>query len=300
MDVPCQQPFYAYAAPPAPAASSQGFYVIGLLLFIAFCLWFFAPSFRSRSRGADTVEIVDVYGAAAQQGNPGAQTHPQAAAHGAHEGGGGVPQRPFNQPHGSLPAAATAAPGKTGCTNPQAAQPMQPTWGATRAESNSWGAAVPTGNAQSPRVPASLFSSSATGSPIDDTTYAASPETAQYYETFKPVSLESTMPMGWRSPGASAKCGDAEDELYGEFSRYAISPNQMKRAENMKSVLRLSELSREGLSRTLGQRSLLRDFVTPLGPQPIGDNAMLFNDSSVRQNYIASALGRFPEVSQSC
>lgn len=293
MDVSCRRPFYAYAAPPAPAASSQGLYLIGLLLFIAFCVWFFTPSFRSPTWLSDTVEVVDVYGTT-HEGQARTQTPQQGAAQ------GGVPQRPFNQPHGSLPVAAQAAPGKAGCSNPQAAQPMQPTWGATRAESHSGGVAVPTGNAQSPRVPASLFSSTATGSPIDDATYSASPETAQYYETFQPVSLESTMPIGWRSPGASAKCGGGEDELYGEFSRYAITPNQMKRAENMKSVLRLGELSREGLSRTLGQRSLLRDFVTPLGPQPIGENAMLFNDSSVRQNYIASATGRFPELSQSC
>jgi hypothetical protein len=272
MDIPCQRGMYAYAPPQAPS-SQQGLYLIGLLLFVAFCVWFFSPP------------CAGVYGAS-QGGTP------------QHQAADGPPQRPFNQPHGSLPAPAAAASGNRGCANSQAKR--EPARGPTRAENDSWGAAVPTGNSQSPRVPASLFSSTAAGSPIDDATYAASPETAQYYEHFKPVSLESTMPMGWRSPGSSAECGGADDELYGEFSRYAITPNQMKRAENMKSVLRLGELSREGLSRTLGQRSLLRDYVTPLGPSPIGDSAMLWNDSSVRQNYIASATGRFPEVAQSC
>lgn len=294
MDIPCQQGIYAYAQPPA---SRQGMYLIGLLLFIAFCIWFFSPPARP-SRGVDIVDV-DVYGSAqGAKGDQGADTKTGHSAQPA-QPAQGPSQRPFNEPHGSLPAAASTTGGR-GCSNPQAKQPMQPTWGATRDESDAWGAAVPTGNPQAPRVPATLFSSTAAGSPIDDATYAASPETAQYYEHFQPVSLESTMPMGWRSPGASAKCSGADDELYGEFSRYAISPNQMKRAENMKSVLRLSELSREGLSRTLGQRSLLRDFVTPLGPSPIGDNAMLWNDSSVRQNYIASATGRFPSVSESC
>ena len=86
--------------------------------------------------------------------------------------------------------------------------------------------------------------------------------------------------------------------MYSEFNRYAIAPTQMKRAETMRSVLRLGELSRDGLSRTLGQRSLLRDFVTPLGPNPVGESAMLWNDSSVRQSYIAAATGRFPEVAE--
>ena len=138
------------------------------------------------------------------------------------------------------------------------------------------------------------------GAALDDSTYALSADSSDYYRTFKPVSLESTMPLGWRAAQQPGKCADGDDELYSEFSRYSITPNQMARAENMRSVLRLSEISRDGLSRTLGQRSLLRDFVTPLGPNPIGDQAMLWNDSSVRQNYIASSTGRFPEVSQNC
>ena len=43
-----------------------------------------------------------------------------------------------------------------------------------------------------------------------------------------------------------------------------------------------------------------KDKSTEEGPSPIGDNAMLWNDSSVRQNYIAAATGRFPEVAQNC
>jgi hypothetical protein len=138
------------------------------------------------------------------------------------------------------------------------------------------------------------------GAALDSLTYGLSEDSSEYYKHFKPVSLESTMPMGWRAAETVGKCPAEGEDLYSEFSRYAISPSQMKRAENMRSVLRLSESSRDGLSRTLGQRSLLRDFVTPLGPSPIGDTAMLFNDSSVRQNYIASATGRFPQVSKSC
>ena len=135
------------------------------------------------------------------------------------------------------------------------------------------------------------------GSALDSGTYEVSEDSSEYYKHFKPMALEKTMPLGWRGEGAE-KCGS--EEVYREFGRYAVTPVQMKKAEGLRSVLRLSENSRDGLARTLGQRSLQRDFVTPLGPSPIGDAAMLFNDSSVRQNYIASATGRFPELSKSC
>ena len=137
--------------------------------------------------------------------------------------------------------------------------------------------------------------SMAGAAPLDDSTYDVSPETKEFYEQFKPVTLEQTMPAGWREKGQLA-ANDSPDE----FSRYAITPNQMKKSEKMRTVLRLSENSRDGLSRTLGQRSLLREYVTPLGPNPIGSTAFPWNDSSVRHAYIASAMGRFPEVSQSC
>lgn len=145
-------------------------------------------------------------------------------------------------------------------------------------------------------VQAPMISSVLQGAAPLDESFQPSAETSEYYKYFQPQSLESAMPAGWRAAENPNKCaGDGED-VYSEFSRYAISPNQMKRAENMRSVLRLSESSRDGLSRTLGQRSLLRDFVTPIGASPIGNSAFVFSDSSVRQNYIASATGKFPEV----
>ena len=156
---------------------------------------------------------------------------------------------------------------------------------------------IPVG-VDSPRLSGALVGGNQGGTSLDLDTYTPSQTTSEFYSVFKPVALEATMPMGWRATGPSEKPDDTN--IYNEFSRYAISPNQMKRAENMRSVLRLGESSRDGLSRTLGQRSILRDFITPLGPNPIGDKAMLWNDSSVRQNYIASTTGKFPEVSENC
>lgn len=211
-----------------------------------------------------------------------------------------VPTRPYNQPMGDLKQTVGSAQANVGCVNPQAPSIITPTNGNNLQMANS-NIAIPT-VPQNPQVSSPMIAANVAigGAPLDSSTYGLSEESSEYYKHFKPISLESTMPMGWRSSTNSTNCGSTGDDIYNEFSRYAISPNQMKRAENMRSVLRLSESSRDGLSRTLGQRSLLRDFVTPLGPSPIGDNAMLWNDSSVRQNYIASATGRFPTVAENC
>lgn len=123
----------------------------------------------------------------------------------------------------------------------------------------------------------------------------------EYMAAYNPTGLASVMPAGWRS-SADAKGADckaaagAGGDSYAEFSRYSISPEAVARSENMRSVLRLSENTRQGMGRTLGYQSLLRNYVTPVGPQPIGDKSMLFNDSSVRQSYIASVTGTFPDL----
>jgi len=123
----------------------------------------------------------------------------------------------------------------------------------------------------------------------------------EYMAAYNPTGLASVMPAGWRSnadaKGASCKAAaGAAGDSYAEFSRYSISPEAVARSENMRSVLRLSENTRQGMGRTLGYQSLLRNYVTPVGPQPIGDKSMLFNDSSVRQSYIASVTGAFPDL----
>lgn len=120
----------------------------------------------------------------------------------------------------------------------------------------------------------------------------------EYMAAYNPTGLASVMPAGWRAGAEadSAGCKAAAGDSYAEFSRYSISPEAVARSENMRSVLRLSENTRQGMGRTLGYQSLLRNYVTPVGPQPIGDKSMLFNDSSVRQSYIASVTGTFPDL----
>lgn len=118
----------------------------------------------------------------------------------------------------------------------------------------------------------------------------------EYMAAYNPTGLASVMPAGWRAGGLDAKA--PSNDAYAEFSRYSITPEAVARSENVRSALRLSENTRQGMGRTLGYQSLLRNYVTPVGPQPIGDKSMLFNDSSVRQSYIASVTGAFPDLGQ--
>lgn len=273
----------------APTNLSCRSSLCGFVLFFIFLgiLWFFWNPRRS------TTEIIvdetkpSSYGAAA------GPTLPASTA--------AVPTRPYNQPAGQMAQVTGSAPTNQDCVNPQAHVPVEAA-GGKQDNPNTHLAASNNSLSKAPQVTAPLMGAASWtgGAPLDSSTYGLSEESSEYYKHFKPISLETTMPMGWRSSTEPSKCSTGGEDIYNEFSRYAISPNQMKRAENMRSVLRLGESSRDGLSRTLGQRSLLRDFVTPLGPSPIGDNAMLWNDSSVRQNYIASATGRFPTVAENC
>jgi hypothetical protein len=158
-------------------------------------------------------------------------------------------------------------------------------------------------------VPASAEITSAgrlksSSAPYLDEAFAPSPATAAFYETFNPISLGSLMPANWRpsdkncsSLGAlsATESSPAADARFDEFSRYTIAPDQMKRAEKMRGTMRLSEMTSTRNSRTLGTPSLLRNYVTPTGPTPIGNGAMLWNDSHQRQGHIAAATGRYPD-----
>lgn len=273
-------PILVAAAPPTSSCRSSlcGLFILGIVLL---ALWYWWNPSRPPVRERDIIIDKPIYGSAATNSELSGDTNPAA--------------RPFNSPHGDVLQSAAKVGTDTGCVNPQATSPVLPTSGVLQDPSQTAGSL-----ADRPVVSAAMAGGSVGGAPLDSSTYGMTEDGAEYMKHFQPVSLESTMPMGWRASTNPQKCAAGGDEVFTEFSRYAITPNQMKRAENMRSVLRLGENTRDGLSRTLGQRSLLRDFVTPLGPSPIGDNAMLWNDSSVRQGYIASATGRFPTVNDSC
>ena len=135
------------------------------------------------------------------------------------------------------------------------------------------------------------------GAPYNATSFSNSEEAESYYRTFNPMSLQRAMPSNWRTQKEG--CPGKADKTYDEFSRYTISPQKTKASTALAGVMRLGTNTRQGLSRTLGPRSLLHDAVVQLSPVPIGDSAFTFLDSSVRQSYIAAAMGAFPETKNS-
>jgi hypothetical protein len=153
-------------------------------------------------------------------------------------------------------------------------------------------------------TPDEMFGSRAMagGTPYQAGAFAPSDASAEFYATFQPSSLSSMMPANWRPSGqncgavAPAQAGASPvDTNFDEFSRYTVSPSQVQKAETLRGTIRLAELTSTRNSRTLGEPSLLRNAVTPLSPVPIGSNAFVFNDSSQRQGFIASATGRYPD-----
>jgi hypothetical protein len=140
------------------------------------------------------------------------------------------------------------------------------------------------------------------GAPYQAGAFAPSDASAEFYATFQPSNLSSMMPANWRTN--SQKCAGVSDAQSGdapvkanfdEFSRYTVSPSQVKKAETLRGTIRLAELTSTRNSRTLGAPSLLRNAVTPLSPIPNGSDIFIFNDSSIRQGHIAAATGRYPE-----
>ena len=142
------------------------------------------------------------------------------------------------------------------------------------------------------------YAGSTQASPIDSSTYSMSDSTADFYRVFqdKLPGLSSSMPLGWRD----MKKTMPENKAFQEFERYTISKPAMQLAENLKALRRIGETQRDSLSRTLGQRSLLREIVSPMGSIPLGNSSKLFNDSSVRQTYIANITGAYPELPHMC
>jgi hypothetical protein len=140
------------------------------------------------------------------------------------------------------------------------------------------------------------------GTPYQSGAFSPSDASAEFYATFQPSNLASMMPANWRT--TAQNCGSVSAAQAGaspvktnfdEFSRYTVSPSQVQKAETMRGTIRLAELTSTRNSRTLGAQSLLRNAVTPLSPVPIGSDMFIFNDSSIRQGFIAAATGKYPE-----
>ena len=253
-----------YQFAPPPSSFSAGRSVFGCLvgvIFLALLWWFF-----SRPTGCGTYNYAEANPAGGTQVKMQSVVHPQQAAHcnvPTTEAKSGAPEiRPDML--GAVQVSARPDPGKVKAVSPgMATQAFQ-------------------------------RSDPGAGAPLGGDTFSLSPASQEYLETFNPSGLQNIMPSGWRAPAAGQKCDPTDDGQFAEFSRYAVSPQMVQRSETMRSVMRHGENTRNGLGRTLGYQSLLRNYVTPSGAIPIGNSVMPFNDSQVRQSYIAAATGEFP------
>lgn len=167
--------------------------------------------------------------------------------------------------------------------------------------SNSAGRVGSTPNMGLP-TPDQVIGSRAGGAPFQSSAFAPSEISAEFYATFQPSSLSQMMPANWRPNGqncgavAPAQAGASPvNTNFDEFSRYAVVPSQVQKAETLRGTIRLAELTNTRNSKTLGEPSLLRNAVTPLSPIPIGSTAFPWGDSQSRQGYIAAATGRYPD-----
>lgn len=138
-------------------------------------------------------------------------------------------------------------------------------------------------------------------SPFADDAFRPSEATEEFYSTFNPQSLAQMMPSHWRPGGGKQRCdaagGGAEggDEgQYSQFARYSISPEMMRRSEGLRGMMRLQENTMTTNSKTLGMPNLLQNAVTPLRATPIGSGQFVFQDSQLRQGFIAAATGAYP------
>ena len=132
------------------------------------------------------------------------------------------------------------------------------------------------------------------GAPFLVDAFEPSETTAEFYNTFNPQSLSQMMPSNWRQEGKGCKALDADEGQFSQFSRYTISPERVKKSEGMRGMMRLRENTMTTNSKTLGMPNLLHNAVSPLRATPIGSNQFIFQDSQLRQSYIAAATGSFP------
>jgi hypothetical protein len=178
-----------------------------------------------------------------------------------------------------------------------AAAPARPQAPRLRAHSAEYAPAA--GPASLPADPASNLGAGAnaappTAAPYADDAFRPSEATEEFYSTFKPQTLAQMMPSNWRPKGC-ASAGEGDEGQYSQFARYSISPAMVRRSESLRGMLRMQENTMTTNSKTLGMPNLLHNAVKPLRATPIGSSQFVFQDSQLRQGFIAAATGAYPE-----
>jgi hypothetical protein len=110
------------------------------------------------------------------------------------------------------------------------------------------------------------------------------------------LDVNHLMPASWRG---GKKCGaESEDET--QWAAYAPSKAAFDSYITTAGSARLAVNTRTPQARQIGLPNLVKDAVQGCGaggaPVPIGTDAVLFNDSDLRQNAIYNSVGKFPEM----
>lgn len=112
------------------------------------------------------------------------------------------------------------------------------------------------------------------------------------------LDVNHLMPASWRG-GLRGGCGD-EAEDTAQWAAYAPSKEAFDSYITTAGSARLSVNTRTPHARQIGLPNLVKDAVQGCGaggaPIPIGSNAVIFNDSDLRQNAIYNSTGSFPNI----
>lgn len=110
------------------------------------------------------------------------------------------------------------------------------------------------------------------------------------------LSVNHLMPASWQ--GGTKACG-AESEDTTQWAAYSPSKESFDKYITTAGSARLAVNTRSSSARQIGLPNLIKDAVqghSGSAPVPIGAEAVLFNDSDLRQTAIYNSVGKYPEM----
>lgn len=106
------------------------------------------------------------------------------------------------------------------------------------------------------------------------------------------LNVNHLMPASWRN---SQPCTSLNDTDTTQWAAYSPSKQAFDSYITSAGSARLSVNTRSALSRQTGVKNMLLDMRSP-APVPLGSNAVIFNDSDLRQSLVYDATGLYPQL----
>lgn len=154
------------------------------------------------------------------------------------------------------------------------------------------GANYPTEESEAARFPRNPPMEGSDVAPIDSVCAPANGSKHGYN-----LDVDHLMPSGWRDNNGN--CGSESIDST-QWAAYAPSKESFRNYNTTAGAARLSVNTRNPTARTIGLPNLVADAVRGCGAGgpavPIGDSAVLFNDSDLRQNAIYNSIGKYPNI----